>query len=76
MTGLAPCLLCKQAFMFDPETVNSLPIDPETGLPPDIGDTDPQKAVKMPVCPACVGCVNVSRREQGLPEWTVTGEIQ
>lgn len=54
LVAFAPCWGCRETFTFDPDTVSSIPIDPETGLPPGIGGTDPQQAVKQPLCPQCV----------------------
>ncbi|MFI6512916.1 hypothetical protein ACIBCT_35405 [Streptosporangium sp. NPDC050855] len=56
--------VCRKVFDFDPETVNSVLVDPETGLPPD---TDPEtrtptrtptpeelaRSERMPICPEC-----------------------
>jgi hypothetical protein len=39
--------------LFDPDTVTSIPIDPDRQLPPDLGG-DPDKAIRMPLCPGCV----------------------
>lgn len=43
MLGAAPCFMCKHPFWFDPDRVTSASIDPETGLPPDLGG-DPRRA--------------------------------
>lgn len=72
MTGqafaLGPCLVCGQPFTFDPETVPSVPIDPVTGLPPDLGG-DPARARRQPLCPPCVTKANKERKARGLPGW-------
>lgn len=65
MFALGTCFTCKQPFEFDPETVPSVLIDPGTGVPPDIGNTDPQDAVKLPICPPCVTYIHVKRKAAG-----------
>lgn len=62
--ALGPCGACKNPFSFDPDTVPSVPVDPETGLPPDMGG-DPARAIRMPICPACCRRANVERRKTG-----------
>ena len=64
MAAQAPCFTCKTTFLFDPETVPSVPIDPQTGLTPDLGG-DPDRAVKRPLCPSCCVFINAKRREKG-----------
>lgn len=63
------CVRCKAPFSFDPERVPSIPIDPENGLPPDLGG-DPSRAVREPVCPSCCKAVNPERRRRGQPLWS------
>lgn len=70
MLALGPCFTCKQLFEFDPETVPSVPIDPTTGVPPDIGGTDPANAVNQPVCPPCVQDITVKRKAAGKTTWS------
>lgn len=64
--ALGLCFTCKQPFAFDPVTVPSVPIDPVTGLPPDLGG-DAGRARREPICPDCVQRVNVERQRRGLP---------
>ena len=70
LAAIGPCFGCKRRFAFDPDTVNSIPIDPDNGLPPDMGG-DPAKAVKQPVCPDCIEAANAQRRKDGRPQVTV-----
>lgn len=65
MSATSPCVRCHVPFMYDPEKVPSIPVDPETNLPPDLGG-DADKAVKMPICPGCCTAVNPERRRRGL----------
>lgn len=53
MMAYGPCWSCRRNFMFDPEWVPSIPIDPEVNLPPDLGG-DAARAVRQPVCPSCM----------------------
>jgi hypothetical protein len=71
LIALGPCFVCGGPFAFDPDTVASIPIDPATGLPPDLGHTDPANAVNRPVCPSCVTLANAARKARGLPPWPV-----
>lgn len=69
VTALGPCGLCGSLFSFHPDTVPSILMDPQTGLPPDVG---PQpggfgRAVAEPVCPGCVAAFARARDELGLP---------
>jgi len=71
MTGFlafGPCWLCSRGFTFAPDLVPSVPIDPETHLPPDVGHTDPQRAVRKPLCEECVVEVNEVRVRNGQAE--------
>lgn len=61
------CCLCEREFAFDVNTVPSLWLDPETELPPDIGNTAPEYARRQPVCPDCVQRFNDRRAKLGLP---------
>ena len=69
MTGyaavLGPCFMCSRVFMFDADAVTSVPIDPVTGLPPDLGG-DAARAQREPICPACCKRANVERAKTGL----------
>jgi hypothetical protein len=65
VTAIAPCFAHKGPFEFDPEKVTSVPIDPVTGLPPDLGG-DATRAVAQPICPDCCKAINVKRRANGM----------
>jgi hypothetical protein len=65
-TGYAPCWACHQPFWFDVDTVPSVPIDPATNLPPDLGGTPPERAVRRPICPECQDYVTAKR---GFNPW-------
>lgn len=67
MVAVGPCHLCAGVFQYCPLTVPSVLIDPVTGVPPDVGGTDPQRATRRAVCPTCVGRVETARAAQGLP---------
>jgi hypothetical protein len=69
LTLLGDCCGCGLAFEFNHENVPSLLIDRETGLPPDVGGTDPANATREPLCNACVKTANVRRKKAGLPLW-------
>jgi hypothetical protein len=66
--AFGPCWACGDYFSFDPVTVDSVPIDPETNLPPDLGG-DAERAYKRPVCPACMELVWASRAARGTDSW-------
>lgn len=66
MAAFAPCFMCGEPFFFDPDTVISVPIDPVSGLPPDLGG-DPGRAVRRPLHPACVAAASAERVARGLP---------
>lgn len=62
MFAYGPCYSCGINFDFDPESVPSISIDPETNLPPDVNANgeritpDPealQRAITKPICPDC-----------------------
>lgn len=63
------CWACKAVFSFDPDTVPSVPIDPQTGLPPDVGGTPPERAIRQPLCENCVAQLVTWRAEAGKPVW-------
>jgi hypothetical protein len=60
-----PCFLCGRIFTFAPDLVPSVPIDPETDLPPDLGG-DASRAISQPLCEQCVALVNPKRVALGL----------
>lgn len=64
--ALMGCWSCGKVFGCNPGKVPSIPIDPETNLPPDMGG-DPDRAELQPVCPSCVTAANERRRARGLP---------
>lgn len=66
MAVYGDCFACHQPFMFDPDTVPSVPIDPVTGTTPELGG-DPARAVRQPVCPMCIDRANIERARRGLP---------
>jgi hypothetical protein len=70
IVGIGPCVGCRDVFAFDPDTVPSIPIDPQTGLPPDLGG-DPARAVRRPICPGCLELANIEPRRRGLRAWPV-----
>lgn len=74
MTGMelaiGPCFACGVTFSFDPDTVPAIPVDPVTLMPPDIGGTDPARAVNRPLCDVCLPGINQIRAEVGLPPFT------
>ncbi len=61
-----PCWCCKDCFLFDPDQVASVLIDPEIGLPPDLGG-DSTRAIRMPLCDDCVAESNRRRAAAGRP---------
>jgi hypothetical protein len=63
MDGLG--FMCKVPFHFDADRVTSVPIDPVTGLPPDLGG-DPERARREPICPSCCRLANAERKTRGL----------
>lgn len=63
--AFGPCWSCGVSFVFDPDLVPSIPIDPATSLPPDLGG-DPENVVKQPVCRECVATANGNRIRDGL----------
>lgn len=67
---LGPCFVCGQPFTFNPTLVPSVPIDPVTKRPPDLGG-DPERARREPVCASCVERANVLRERNGLAPFVV-----
>lgn len=63
-TAIGPCWVCRSLFVFDPETVSSVLVDPVTDQPPDLGG-DPDRAVARPLCPPCVTEANLERAKAG-----------
>ena len=79
LIAMAPCHVHGGVFAFDPDQVQSVLIDPETGRPPDVDEAgyllppDPSQAeriarsVRRPICPACCKMLNEAARLRGLP---------
>lgn len=66
MFAMGQCWSCKRTFTFDPDRVPSIPIDPETNRPPDLGG-DAVRAEREPVCQDCVSRANARSRAAGRP---------
>jgi hypothetical protein len=64
--AFGPCWSCGLRFTFDPDLVPSIPIDPLTNRPSDMGG-DPDLVVRQPICGSCVEAANVNRRRDGRP---------
>ena len=71
MIGIGKCFIGKHPFGFDPDKVCTVPIDPVTGLTPDLGG-DASRAVKEVVCAYHMRQVNEQRRQRGDDEWPVS----
>lgn len=76
IAALSRCYVCGKPFMFDPDRVPSILIDPLTRLPPDVAaDGSPitaspeavQRSRREPYCPACARGLNAELRRQGKP---------
>jgi hypothetical protein len=65
LVAFSPCFVHKLPFLYQPDLVTSVPIDPVTGQAPDTGG-DPDRAVRVPVCPACCKLINILRAADGL----------
>lgn len=61
---IGTCFGCKRRFAFNPHRVPSIPIDPVTGLPPDMGG-DASRAEREPICRDCFELANVARVARG-----------
>lgn len=69
----APCYTCQTVFAFDPETVPSMAVDPQTNkaLIATLG-ADPivtRRARFEPICPTCVSRLQPLLKAAGLPVW-------
>lgn len=64
--GFGTCWSCGVGFTFNPETVPSLPIDPATDRPPDLGG-DEANAIARPICSTCIDFANAWRASEGKP---------
>jgi hypothetical protein len=58
------CYACERVFTEDADTVATVPVDPRTGLPPDVGGTPPERAVVRLICAGCMAEVK-ALKEQG-----------
>lgn len=72
LIGFGHCYGCGLPFAFDPDRVASVYVDPVTRRPPDVdehGQRQPidgaamARAVRVPICPDCLGLIHVRRRE-------------
>ena len=70
LVGIDKCFVEDHPFAFDPDKVCAIPIDPVTGLTPDLGG-DASRAVKRVVCARHMAMVNEQRRNRGENEWPV-----
>jgi hypothetical protein len=70
MYAYGTCWSCGNPFWFSPSRVPSLPVDPVTNRPPDLGG-DAGRAERQPICAACVDLANARRRRDGEPEIVV-----
>jgi hypothetical protein len=61
---LGQCFACGRAFTFNPHRVPSIPIDPVTRRPPDMGG-DPARARREPICETCFDRANELRVARG-----------
>ena len=62
------CWSCGRLFTSDPDLVPSLPVDPVTNTPADVGaHADDAEYVKQPICRTCVERSNEQRRAAGRP---------
>lgn len=66
LIALGDCWACGRPFPFDLDLVPSIPVDPTTNLPSDLGG-DPELVVKQPVCEQCLDVANERRVAQGRP---------
>ena len=64
------CFVDDELFSFFPERVVTVPIDPETDLPPDMGG-DPSRVINRPICSRHIAMTNAKRVRDGRPEMPV-----
>lgn len=74
VTALGPCYVHKGYFSFDPEHVASVPVDPETGLPPDVnphpdgqGWERARQSTPAVICDDCLRKLNAELVRQKRP---------
>jgi hypothetical protein len=66
--AFGPCWSCGTLFTFDADLVPSLPVDPSTNTPADVGAHSlDAEYVKQPICRTCVERANENRRAHGRP---------
>ena len=65
--AMGRCWSCGNLFSFDPDHVPSIPIDPLTNLPSDLGG-EKSRVVRQPICRSCVDRANQNRVESGRPK--------
>jgi hypothetical protein len=74
MIAYGACFACGRMFTFNPNWVPSVPIDPQTRRPPDVGadglHCEPDRAavaraVREPLCESCVELWNAARVRRG-----------
>jgi hypothetical protein len=73
LVAMGPCFVHGAVFLFDPDRVTSVLVDPVTGAPPDV-DPDPAtpdmddrvaRSVRRPICPLCCKFLNDTAAAQG-----------
>jgi hypothetical protein len=76
--GIGTCYLHNGPITFDPESITTVWIDPQTNLPPDVDANakpitpDPEamdRLVQRPICDPCVAKVNRRLAAEGRPTW-------
>jgi hypothetical protein len=74
--AMGECYVHGGRFMFDPERVPVVLIDPVTNRPPDVDEhgnrrgftsEELERTVKRPYCPECGRQLNAAARARGLP---------
>ncbi|MBP2706542.1 hypothetical protein JOL79_22285 [Microbispora sp. RL4-1S] len=84
ITRIGRCYACRETFGYDPDTVTTVLIDPQTRLPPGMTPFGTRRqpspaalarAEREPICPRCVERARRFREEQtadpsaGWPTW-------
>lgn len=78
MFVMGPCFVGGETFAFDPDTVPSILVDPQTGRPADVDAEGNQielteevraRSVREPYCPACAKRLNADPRRRGMPKF-------
>jgi hypothetical protein len=73
LVAIGECWSCHRLFAFDPDLVPSVPIDPLTNRPPDMDPPDGDRAasaaraIRRPVCRACIRKANALSAAEGRP---------